>query len=467
MRTPPRALLLGVICLAPCMIVLDSNVVTVALPSIRRDLRFSHEDVQWVISAYVLAFGGFLIVGGRAADLRGRRRTLMCGLLLFTCGSLASGLAVSPTMLVVARAFQGIGAAIAFPASLSLLTTTFEEGVERNRALGTYGTLLSVALISAVALGGLLTELFGWRAVLFVNVPLGALGLVLVPIQISETRRRAETFAADIPRAVTATGALVVLLYGLTEAGRGPWPSLQTSVLLLLALALAGLALVLDQLSSAPLITRQLLCRRTVAGAGIAAVLTVGTGVGVLVVLSLYLQEILGYGPLESGLALTVLGVAGVLAGAVSPRLANRFGLVNILVGALIVQALGVLLMVPIDTTDGLVLVLIGTTIMGFGHFAATVTFTALGTSGIAAADHGVTVSVINSAQQIGGGLGLTLLVAVASARSDAVAGDGPRLAVAVEGYQWALATGAILSLLAAGMVMAVLRLPQPRRRTV
>jgi MFS family permease len=462
MRSAParQGLLLAVICMAPVMVVIDSNIVAVALPAIRRDFGVSAASLQWVITAYSLTFGGFLLVGGRAADLHGRRRTLMSGLVVFCAASVGAALAVAQPMLVAARALQGLGAAVALPAALSLLTSTFREGRERNRALGVFGALISVALISGVAIGGIVTELVGWRGVFLLNPALGVLGLIGVHALITETARGAESLWADLPKAAAVTVGLVALLWGLTTASRVGWTSINAALPLLLGSACAAAGVVLDRRSRRPLATPELLARRTVAAATTAAMLTVAAGVGVLVVLSLYLQEIRGYGPLLAGLLLMPLGVAGVLSARVCASLADRFGPAPVLAGALVVQGAGVLLMVAIEGTAGVGLVLAGVSVMGCGHFAANVLFTALGTTAIAPADHGVAVGLINAAQQIGAAVGLALLVTIAAARTNTIrttAGETTPAAI-VAGYQWALAAGALLSLLAACLVVAIMR---------
>lgn len=456
-RAVPHWGVLGLLCVAPFMVVLDANIVTIALPSIRRDLGFSDEGLQWVISSYSLAFGGFLLVGGRAGDLYGRLRLLLLGLALFSIASLAGALAPSPPVLVASRALQGLGAAMAFPSALSLITSSFEEGQERNKALGTYGAVISAGLAFGVAAGGALTDSLGWRAVLLVNVPIGLAAMLAAPRVLRESRRPVDAPGLDLPGALAMTGALLVLLYAFGQAGEAGWLSTETLLLLAVAAALAAVTMAIEGGASEPLIAPRLFWRGTLMGASAAAMITAGIGVGVMFVLSLYLQEILGYGAIESGLALTLLGVAGTVAGVVAPRMAGRLGVLPVLACALAVQASGVTVLIAITADAGLHFVLVGTTVVGLGYFGATVMFTVLATAGIADEDQGVAMGFVNSAQQVGRALGLALLITVASARTDALRKSAESLSreeAVVEGFKNALAIGAALSALAAIAVL-------------
>jgi MFS family permease len=462
-RNAPIALL----CAAPFLTVLDANGIAVALPSIREELEFSRSTLQWVIGAYGLAFGGGMLVAGRAADLYGPRRLLGLGLVLFTAASLAGALAPSKPVLLAARALQGLGAAAAFPASLALIAALFESGEPRNRALGVYGAVVSAAFVSGMIAGGLLTASLGWRSSLLLNCPIGAAAAIATTRLIPETPPAAGHSRLALPGGLAASAGLLALLYGLGLAARPDGGAAGAAAALAAALALLGIAFCLERSSPAPLVPAGLLRRREVRCSVLAALLTVGAGVGVVFVLTLYLQDVLGYDPLAAGLALTLLGVAGVSSGLLAPRIARRAGLTRTLAGALVVQAAGVMLLTRIGVDRGIEVVLVGTATLGFGHFAATVAFTALATAASSEDEHGIAVGVVSSAQQIGGAVGLAALVAVATARTGAVGGRmGPREAV-VEGFRWALACGAGLSLLAAGLVLAVSgrRGPAPARR--
>jgi MFS family permease len=449
-----RAAVLGTLCVPGFMVVLDSNMVAVALPSLRRDLGFSQADLQWVIGAYSLAFGGTLLVAGRAGDLFGRRRLLLAGAAGLALTSIAAAAAPSPELLLGARVLQGLAAAMALPSSLAILTTLFEERDARNRALGIYGMAVSAAFVSGVAVGGALTALAGWRAVFVVNGPIGVAAAIAAWALIHKDGARGRIADLDLPGAAVAVGAVLALLYGLGLAARTRELSPGACSLLASSLALVVLARVLERRARVPLVPPRLLRRRTLACACLAALLTVGTGVGVMFILTLYLQDVLGYGPAASGLALSGLGAAGVAAGSLAPRVARRIGLPGALATALMVQAAGVAVLIPIGAEHGLGLVLPGSAIVGMGHFGATVMFTALATSTVGERQRGVALGLVSSSQQIGGALGLALLVAVAS-----LGAAGARTDTAtVHGFRWALGAGAALSLLAAILVVALTR---------
>jgi MFS family permease len=439
----------ALLCAAPFLVVLDANLVAIALPSIRDDLDFSRGDLQWVIGAYSLAFGGALLVGGRAADLYGRRRLLVLGLALFSAASLAGATATSRPVLLAARAAQGLGAAAAFPASLALIAALFEPGEARDRALGAYGAVLSAAFVSGMVVGGVLTASAGWRSVLLLEAPVAAGAALATRGLVPAARPAAAGAGLGLPGALAASAAVLTLLYGIGTRA----PALATAALF------AAAAWRLERRSPAPLVPRALVCRRTMIAAVLAALMTVGTGVGVVFVLTLYLQDVLGYDPVAAGLALTLLGVAGVSSGFVAPRVARRAGMVRTLIGALLVQAAGVTLLVPVEPSGGISLVLAGTALLGLGHFAATVAFTALATAGASDEGHGIAMGVIGSAQQIGGAVGLALLAAIAARTGDADAHEA-----VVDGFRWALAAGAGMSLLAAVLVVAVTGPPRARR---
>jgi MFS family permease len=380
------------------MVVLDSNMVTLALPALRDELGFSRASLGWVIGAYSLAFGGTLLVAGRAGDLFGRRCLFTHGTLLFSAAALASACAPSPEALLAARAVEGLGAALALPASLALLAG--EEGHARTRALGVYGAAISAAFVIGVALGGALTALAGWRAVFVMTVPLGIAAAVGARVLIVPDRASGRLGALELPGAAAATAAALTLLWAL---GSGSPPALGVGLLL------AGAATAFERTSACPLVPPALLNERAVRAACIAALLTVATGVGMMVLLSLYLQEALGYGAAAAGLALSALGVSGMLAGTMVPRIAREIGLPRTLVGALVVQAAGVAILIPIGGAWTLALVLVGTAVIGAGHFGATVAFTALAT-GVARTDQrGVVLGMVGSCQQLGAALGLAL----------------------------------------------------------
>jgi len=454
------------LCAAPFMTVLDSNVVAIALPAIRSDLDFSRGGLQWVVGAYSLAFGGALLLAGRAADLYGRKRLLILGLASFSGASLAGALAPSAAALLAARTAQGLGAAVAFPASLALIAALYEPGAPRNRALGVYGAIVSAAFVTGMLAGGVLTSATGWRGTLLPGAVIGGAAALasmrLIPNPCVPCRRSRPA----LPGLVAAAAGMPVLLYGLGLSAQAGAP-IAGPAAILCAAVLLGFALRFERRSASPLVPRGLPWRSGLASATAGAALTVGTGVGVMFVLSLYLQDLLRYGPVAAGLAMTPLGVSGVVGGLLAPRIARRAGLVPALAGALVVQAAGVALLTRMGVDAALPIVPIGTAAVGLGHFGATVMFTALATAGISDEDQGIAMGVISSAQQMGGAAGLAVLVAVATATTgSATAGAAANEAV-VEGFRWALAAGAGLSLAAAVLVIALneRRDPAPRRR--
>jgi MFS family permease len=407
-----RAALLGTLCAPAFMVVLDSNMVTVALPALAGELGFSRAGLGWVIGAWSLAFGGALLVAGRAGDLFGRRRLFMLGTGLFAAAAVAAACSPSRQPLLVARVVEGIGAALALPASLALMTTEFESGDARTRALGAYGMAISSAFVCGVAAGGLLTAVAGWRAVVLATAPIGLVAAAAARVLLAPDRVRGRPAELELLGALAAVGAALALLYALGLMSRAGRPIPAALALLGACVSLAGLAAVFERRSASPLIPRAVLRAHDVGVACVAAVLTVATGVGVMFVLSLYLQQALGYGPVAAGLALSPLGVAGVVAGSLAPAVARRIGLPSVLVVALVVQAAGAALLIGIGGAASLPLILTGTAVIGIGHFGATVAFTALAGEAVREEQRGVALGLVGSGQQLGGALGLAIVAA-------------------------------------------------------
>ena len=297
---PRRWKALALLCGAFFMVILDTAIVVVALPSIQTDLGFSPSDLQWVLSAYALTFGGLLLLGGRAADLLGRRRVFMVGLAFFTLASLLCGLAWSPASLIIARGIQGIGAAIMTPTALSILTTTFQEGAERNKALGVWGSLGGVGGTAGWLIGGPLTDL-GWEWIFFLNVPIGAVALLLAPRLLSESRGSAARRGYDPLGALTVTAALVVLVYALVDAPEVGWGDVQTVTLLAASAVLLALFALIETRTAAPLLPLRFLNSRTLAGANVVMLLFSTVAFGAPFILTLYSQQVLGFSPSSSG----------------------------------------------------------------------------------------------------------------------------------------------------------------------
>jgi EmrB/QacA subfamily drug resistance transporter len=325
---PRRWWALALLCGAFFMVILDAAIVIVALPSIEADLGFSEQGLQWVLSAYALTFAGLLLLGGRAADLLGRRRVFMVGLLFFTLASLLCGLAWSAGALVGARVFQGIGAAIMTPTALSIISTTFEEGAERNKALGIWGMMGAFGATAAWLIGGLLVESSGWEWIFFINVALGLIALALCPVLLRESRAMTARRSYDPAGALTITGALVLLVYALVEAPNAGWGSLQTIFLVAGAAVLLAAFALIESRHRAPLVPLRLLRSRTLVGANFLMLLFGTLGFGVPFILTLYAQQVLGYSALEFGLTSVVspaaAGVGMIVAQAVVLKVGFR-----------------------------------------------------------------------------------------------------------------------------------------------
>src|SRR4051794_30690994 len=345
-------LALALLLLVQFMVVLDIAIVNVALPSIQFDLSISQENLQWVISAYALFFGGFLLLGGRAADLLGRRRLFLVGIVLFTSASLVSGLAWGQGPLIGARAFQGLGAAMITPAALSILTTTFAEGKERNAALGAWGAIGAFGAVAGVLLGGVLTDLLSWEWIFFVNIPVGITALVLTPFLIRESRdATAESY--DVPGAVLVTSGLVTLVYAITQANNYGWGSIETIGLFSGAAVLLGSFLVWESRAKDPLMPFSIFRLRTLVGANIAG-LILGTALfGMFLMLTLYMQDVLHYSAMKTGVAYLAVARTAILWSAVAAQLVNRIGVKRVLIVGMTALTAGLVYFTQFSVTGG------------------------------------------------------------------------------------------------------------------
>jgi EmrB/QacA subfamily drug resistance transporter len=442
---------------------LDQYIVVVALPEIGRELGYSAQTLQAVISAYAVASAGFLLLGGRAADLIGPRRVFVTGLALYAGASLAGGLAPAGEFLLGARAVQGLGGALVFPATLALVNTTFAEGHERNRALAVWGGAGAAGLVIGVLLGGLLTQALGWEAVFYVNVPLAGIALLLAFALIAADRPRDTDRRFDLPGAMSATLGITLLVFALVQGPNLGWDSPAVLVSVFAApLLLAALALI-ERLSPDPLIPPRLLRNRNLATAAAIAFLFWATFGSVLYFLSVYFQDVVGYDALETGVAF-LLPTAFVVAGsALAGQVVTRCGLRRTLVAALAVGALGAtalgLAMSP-DTSyaelvPGLILVSIGDGVV------FTTMFIAAGT-GVADREQGVASGIASTSTSIGAAVGLALLVLVAGAETDGLAGEALRVATA-DGLSAAVLV--VAAGIAATALIALNLRPDPRTR--
>ncbi len=443
-----RLLALALLCVVQFMVVLDVSIVNIALPSIEEDLGFSEKNLQWVVSGYALTFGGFLLLAGRAADLFGRRRFFMLGLAIFTASSLACGLAISDPMLVAARAAQGLGAAVVSPAALSLLTTTFREGDERNRALGVWGAVAAGGAAAGLLLGGFLTAGLGWAWVFFVNVPVGALAIALAPMLLSESRDLIDAPRLDLLGAVTVTGGLVLLVYGLTQAEGAGFYSFRTVIVLALAAALVVAFRSVEGRVENPLVPFRVFRSRTLTGANLVALVSAAVIGAQGFFSTLYMQQVLGYSPITTGLAFLPLTVTIMATSALGSRLVSRVGTKPMMVAGMISLTIGMLLLSRIPVKGSYVADLLpGFFLFALGLGLTFVTAIVAATAGVADSEQGLASGLINTSQQVGTALGLAILVTVAAARTDSLAGNvGPSATALVEGYRYGFAGGAGLA---------------------
>ena len=454
-----RSLTLVLCCVAQFMIVLDVSIVNVALPSISGDLRFEPAQLQWVVNAYTLAYAGFLLLGGRAADLLGRRETFAGGLALFGLASLAGGLAQDEWTLVAARAAQGLGGAVVTPATLAILTTGFAEGRDRNRALGLWGAMGAIGGASGALVGGLLIEALSWRWILFINVPIG-LGAAVAALRVVRIARpvRDPHTAFDLAGALTVTAGLVVLTYGIVGAERHGWGSARTLGLLAAGAALLAVFVAVERRAAAPLVPLGIFRSRALSGANVVVFCLGGAVFGMWYFVSLYLQEVLGYSPLQAGLALVVMPLAIALCTQAAIRLTGRLGPGPVLAGGMTLIGVGMLLLSRIQA-DGTWLSDVAApaivTSCGIGFAFVPVTIAA--TAGVRRAEAGLASGLVNTSRQMGGSLGLALLATVASQRTAALAGHVPRAEALTQGFARALALGGGIALAGAVITVAVL----------
>jgi EmrB/QacA subfamily drug resistance transporter len=438
-------LALALLSVVQFMVVLDIAIVNVALPSIKTDLGFSESSLQWVISAYALAFGGFLLLGGRAADVLGRRRVFLVGLLVFSVASLVDGLAWSSGSLIGARAVQGLGAAIISPAALSILSTTFAEGRERNIALGVWGAVGGFGAAAGVLLGGILTSGLGWAWIFFVNVPVGAAAFLVTPLLLTESRdARVKHF--DVPGAVLVTTGLSSLVYAITQGGDHGWLAGRTlgffaaSVLLLVGFVLWELR------HPEPLMRLGILRIKTVTGANVAGFILGTATFSMFLMLTLYMQQVLGYSAMKTGVAYLAVAGTAILWSAVAAQLVTRAGVKPVLVAGMTFLTAGVVYFTQVsvggsylgDLLPGFLLIGVG---LGFSFVPISIAALA----GVEASEAGLASGLINTSQQIGGALGIAALSTIATSQSSHALSSGSALPNAlVHGFTWAFVAGAI-----------------------
>jgi EmrB/QacA subfamily drug resistance transporter len=443
-----RGIALALILTAAFMVVLDFSIVNVALPSIEAELGFSASSVQWIVTAYAISFGGLLILGGRAADLFGRRRMFIAGLLIFTAASLAGGLAHDPVLLVASRLVQGAGSALVAPAALSLITTGFAQGERRNRALGMYGATASIGFVAGQVLGGVLVEFTSWRAVFLVNVPVGLLAVILAPRLLRESRSSRSKARLDGAGALLITVAVAAVVFAVSQVDVLGW----TSPAVLGAIALGALAAaavaVVERHSPDPLIRADVLRLPGLRKASTMNLLLGLWNAGELIVLSLYFQQVLHDSPLVTGLAIAPQGIIGFTAGAFGARMTSRVGIRRVLVLTSATATIGFLVLTRLPASGGYSPLLAAVMLVGFGTAGTAFGTMVTATHGVADGDQGLVGGVINTSRQIGAAIGAALLPAVA------VAVDHGNEAAGAGGDRAAMLAGAVAAALALAVAL-------------
>jgi EmrB/QacA subfamily drug resistance transporter len=444
-QRPQQSFRLGLVLIlvASFMVVLDFSIVNVALPSIESELGLAATTVQWVVTGYAITFGGLLILGGRAADLFGRRRMLVTGLLIFSAASLAGGLAYDPLLLIAARAVQGAGAALVAPAAFSLITAGFAEGPARTRALGMYGATASIGFVAGQVLGGVLVQFTSWRAVFLVNVPVGLLAAVLAPRLLAESRRPNAKRRLDVGGAVLITAAMVTLVFALSQGDALGWASPAVLASLALSCVCAAAFAFVERHHPDPLVRSDLMRLSSLRTAGALNLLVGLWNAGEMLVLSLYFQQVLGESPLVTGLAIAPQGIIGFTAGAFGARLAGRIGVGRVLVLTTISATAGFLVLTQLPATGGYSPLFAAVMLIGFGTAGTAFGTMVIASGGVAHADQGVIGGVINTSPQIGAANGAALHPAIA------ISVNHTRATAGASGDRAAMLAGAVAAMLA------------------
>ena len=456
---------LALIAVAQFMVILDATIVNVALPTIKVDVGFSEQSLSWVLNAYTLMFGGFLLLGGRLADRLGRRRLFVAGIAVFAGASLICGISQSEGMLLVARGLQGLGGAMVSPAALSIILTTFAEGPERNRALAVWGAIAGAGGAIGLLLGGVIVELLSWRWVFFVNVPIGAVVLALTPRIVPESRSESASKGGyDVEGAVAITLGTIALVFTLIKAESWGWTSGRTLVGFALAAVLIVAFVQIERRHRDPLVPLRIFSNRSLAASDATMLLVAAALFGMFFFCTLYLQQVLGYSALKTGVAYLPLTLTLIGASALASRLVDRFTPKPVLVTGLLVQAVGFVLLTRVTGHgDYASHVLPAMIVLGAGLGMSFVPITIAATNGVAGGDSGLASGLLNTTQQVGGSLGLAILSSVSTSRTTSALQDGSALPVALtHGFKGAFMVAALLC--AAGLVLAITLLPgRPR----
>jgi len=455
-----RWLVLVIVCLAQFMVILDATIVNVALPSIQSDLGFTPSSLQWVINGYTLVFGGFLLLGGRAGDLLGRRKVFVAGVIVFTTASLLNGLATSSEWLVASRALQGLGGALVSPAALSIITTTFAEGADRTKALGVWSAIAAGGGAFGLLLGGILTEQLSWEWIFFVNVPIGIATLALALRYVPESRALQRHATADVPGAVSVTAGLIVLVFAIVKATDYGWGSWKTFGLAAIAVALLAAFVYIEKHSPAPLIRLGIFRVRSIVGANLVMLVVAGGLFSFFFFATLYLQEILDYSPLEAGLAFLPVTAGIVIGAGLSQQLVKRLGVRAVSVLGMAIAATGLFILSSASVGGSYLSdILPGLIPQSIGMGLTFVPVTLIATTNVEAEDAGLASGLFNTSQQIGGSLGLAILSTLAANKTASVlTGGGDRAQALVDGFNVAFLAGAVLVAAGALVLLLVVR---------
>jgi EmrB/QacA subfamily drug resistance transporter len=459
----PSWLLLAVVCVGQFMVVLDLSIVNVALPAMQRDLHFSATQLQWVVNAYALTFGGFLLLGGRAADLFGRRKIFILGLAMFSGASLICALAPNEGLLLAARALQGLGAAVLSPATLTILTTTFREPAERSRALGLWSAMAAVGGASGALFGGVLTDLLSWRWIFYINVPIGLLTIVAARAALVDTKAEGHRPTLDVVGAFTVTGGLVAFVYAIAGTDTHSWGSAATLVPIAVAVALlAVFAVVETKVARTPLVPFRLFRSRGVTGANLAMMLVGGAIFAMWLFLSLYMQEVLHFSPLITGVGFLPQTAAIAIGAQVAARLVPRFGPRPPLLVGVALAVVGLAWLSRLSPTGNYVSDVLGGSVLatlGMGLSFTPLAFAA--TAGVAREEAGLASGMLNTSRQVGGSIALAALATIAASRTAALlgthaVGSTVNLTAHRQGLDGALASGfSRVFVVAAGAALA------------
>src|SRR5690348_3097535 len=421
------------------MTVVDLTIVNVALPTIGRKLHFPESDLQWVVTGYGLTFGGFLLLGGRAADLLGRRRILMAGLAIFTAASLACGLAASDTLLIIMRGLQGLGAAVVLPAALSIVMNMFPEGAERNKALGIWGGIGAMGATVGLLAGGLLTRYAGWQYIFFLNVPIGVAALLLARRVVPESRLHSARRRYDPFGAVTVTGGLSLLVYTISTAPRVGWGSARTVTLLAVSAALLAAFLVIETRAEAPLLPLRIFRLRTLAGSNAVGFLLGASFFAFIFIGTLYMQQVLGYSALKTGAAWLATSLTGLALAGPAQMLVTKASAKLVMAAGMALIGGGVLWATQVPVHGNFWADLAGPFFVTGGCTLAFIPVSIGALAGVAGQDAGIASGLINTSQQLGGAIGVAVASTIAATHATTLLHQGAAPAVALtSGFQWA-----------------------------